>query len=190
MHHMEVAATCTSFEEVLQKSATHTIDVAVLDRYLGDVDLLSKYTDLNNALPTARLVIFTAFPDVDDAGKAIKLGFRGYLDKGRGLQATLLFVEKVYNGEVCVDLTKSNSKKKIFLDSDQEKVLAGILIDLTNKEIAHDCDRSESWFYEKQGQLFNLFHVDNKAALVNAAFAEGRYPDRQKYLTLIHGDTV
>ena len=69
--------------EALQLALTHRPDVVVLDLMMPGMDGFGALPRLRQALPAARIVVVSAFPDPYTLLDSIKLGADGYIDKSR-----------------------------------------------------------------------------------------------------------
>lgn len=177
VHDIQVAGVSQTYEDLLQTFSLSHPDVALLDRYLGKVDILRCYKDLRKLSPSSKLIIFTGFPHPDDAKQAIALGFSAYVDKGNSLEVILTCVRKVYTGETCIVILKGFDTpplaKELVLTPEQKKILCLKAKGLKGREIAMACGRGEAWLYGQLGELKMRFDVEDADSLVKIALEQG-----------------
>jgi DNA-binding NarL/FixJ family response regulator len=169
---IEVVGTANSYEDLLKIGSEVKPDIALLDRYLGKVDLMGRFSELKMLTPGAHLIIFTAFPHPNDAQKAIQLGYRGYVDKGNKLEVIINCIRKVFMGGTCINLTNP-SKALPELTPDEEKVLRLTVSGLMVKEIASHCKHTESWVYSTRKILIDKFGASDLNNLIDKALDVG-----------------
>lgn len=78
-----VAGHASEGGEALRLAERHRPDVVVLDLQMPGMDGLTALPLLRALLPTARIVVVSAFPDPLTLADAIEQGVDGYIDKSR-----------------------------------------------------------------------------------------------------------
>lgn len=79
----QVVAQAGDGREALELAAAHRPDVVVLDLQMPGMDGLAALPGLRAALPGARIVVFSAFPDPFTLVDVVQRGADGYIDKSR-----------------------------------------------------------------------------------------------------------
>jgi DNA-binding NarL/FixJ family response regulator len=96
---LELAATCTSGEEALERFAEVAPDVIVLDFKLAQLDGVAVLRQLNENGFAGQVVFLTAQMDDGDALEAIRLGARGIVFKDQAPEELVTALRRVLSGE-------------------------------------------------------------------------------------------
>lgn len=99
---IEVVATSSGDDKVVDLTAEHQPDVILLDYRLPGQDGLRLASDLKTAAPDARLVVLTAIVDERVALDAVEAGCVGFITKDRSLEDVVRSIRSVHSGEVMV----------------------------------------------------------------------------------------
>ncbi|MEM9036243.1 MAG: response regulator transcription factor [Actinomycetota bacterium] len=99
---IEVVATSSGDDKVLDVTAEHQPDVILLDYRLPGQDGLRLASDLKTAAPETKLVVLTAIVDERVALDAVEAGCVGFITKDRGLEDVVRSIRSVHDGEVMV----------------------------------------------------------------------------------------
>jgi DNA-binding NtrC family response regulator len=116
------ALTAANGREALQKIQDACPDLVLLDLRLPDIDGMKILQKIKESNPDLDIIIITAYMDVKDAIKAMKLGAYDYITKPFDHEELLLTIGKVFNvrqlrGEI------SNLKKRLGEKLPDEKVM-------------------------------------------------------------------
>lgn len=182
---MELVATATSFQSLMDIRDDIYVDVILLDKKLGKTDVIGKLNEINEKFKPAKIIILTAFAEVKQAKEAVIRYCSGYIDKNISSPALIHSIRKVHNGEVIIDIPnqKMEPEKELMYESelspDQKKVLLALMKHASVPPVAQEMDRSEAWVHARKQELFDIFKVDNIVKLMAKALrlGYGKYLD-------------
>ena len=175
-----VVATGASADEVLAIARQHKPDIIIVDLSMpGDVIAAIEAVATSG---TAKVVVFTAYGDVDLAMRALDAGAQGFVLKGRPSEDLSEAIEGALKGELFVspDFSKKlmvgfrhRSKREKELRaaklSARERQLVECLLEAkSNKEIARTLQLSEKTVKHYMTNLMNKLRVKSRVEVVLA----------------------
>jgi two-component system, NarL family, nitrate/nitrite response regulator NarL len=125
---MEVLDVAEDGATALRTMARSEPDLVLIDLGLPDMDGIDLGRKILLEHPEARVVAVTAFRDADRVQRALRAGFRGYLDKETPLRRFMAGVVATIRGEVVVHQTKERSGAEDRSDEDR-------FVDLLRRQI-------------------------------------------------------
>lgn len=97
---MRCAGVVTQAENLAKVVADAKPDVLVLDLRMPGVNALQFVTDLSQAQPQTRVIIYSGYDDRETIDTAIEAGAWGFVSKHHDLNTLVEAVRKVARGEV------------------------------------------------------------------------------------------
>jgi DNA-binding NarL/FixJ family response regulator len=148
-------------------------------------DVFAAISEVTARTPPIRVVIFTAFSNVDMALRALDAGAHGFVLKGRPSTELLTAIETVKNGELFVSpdfsprlmggfRNRSRREKELRsarLSTREMQIVEYLLQAKSNKEIARALDLSEKTIKHYMTNLMNKLKVKSRLEVVLAAQA-------------------
>lgn len=161
-------------------------DVVILDAFPNDIDKTEVIESIKNKVPQSRVLIFTKHYTEEDCLKCIKLGARGYLQKGIKVDELVECLKLVANGDAMVFtseavkalessfLSSERSKKNQHELSNREKeILKLVSQGINTKEISERCFVSETTIKAHLKRIMEKLHAKNRAEAVAKAIEQG-----------------
>lgn len=178
----EIVGTALSADDAVTLAEKTTPDVIILDLSMpGDVNAaIGKIT--KNA-PAIRVIIFTAFANVDLALQALDVGAHGFVLKGRPSSELFSAIESVQRGELFVSPDfapklmggfRNRSQRRRELQSArlsprELQIVDHLLEGKSNKEIANALQLSEKTIKHYMTNLMTKLRVKSRLEVVLAA---------------------
>ena len=100
---MVVAGEASNVEDTLQGLSTLEPDVTVLDIAMGNTSGIDSVRRVREAAPDARIVVYTAFTQLEVAIQALDLGVQGYLLKDSPHPGLAMAIRIVHEGGTFID---------------------------------------------------------------------------------------
>jgi DNA-binding NarL/FixJ family response regulator len=157
-------------------------DVVLLDVRLRDEDGLSAIGRILAALPSVRIIMFSAY-DVDEyVFSAIRAGARGYLLKGAASSELALALRTVYAGDPyvspslsakLVDQLQTRPRASRLLTAREMMVLKLMAAGLSNRDIAGSLSITERTVKFHVTSILNKLGADNRTQAVAVATRRG-----------------
>lgn len=185
---MRVVAMAGNQEEALERAASETPDVIILDLLLGDEDALTFLPELCQASPKSRVLILTGVQSPDSHRRAIRRGAMGIVLKEHAADQLLKAIKKVHDGEVWIersmvgDMIQELSRPpmvdpemvKIESLTDREReVIALVGEGLKNKQVGERLFISETTVTHHLSSVFSKLDVSDRLELIIYAFRHG-----------------
>jgi DNA-binding NarL/FixJ family response regulator len=150
-------------------------DVMILDLSMPG-DAFSAIDKLSRVAPSLKLVVFTAFANVDLALRALELGAHAFVLKGRPAEDLYEAIEAVQRGALFVSPEfserlaegwrsrgrRQHGDDKVRLSAREQQLVDGLLAGKTNKEIAQSLQLSEKTIKHYMTNLMNKLRVKNR----------------------------
>jgi len=186
--HMRVVAMAGNQTEALERAATETPDVIILDLLLGDEDALSSLPELCEASPKSRVLVLTGVQNPDSHRRAIRRGAMGIVLKEHAADQLLKAIKKVYAGEVWIERSMMGSmiqelSKPAIVDPEVSKieslterereVIALVGEGLKNKQVGERLFISETTVTHHLSSVFSKLEVSDRLELIIYAFRHG-----------------
>lgn len=186
--HMRVVAMAGNQAEALERAASETPDVIILDLLLGDDDGLSFLPELCEASPQSRVLVLTGVQNPDSHRRAIRRGAMGIVLKEHAADQLLKAIKKVYEGEVWIERSMMGSviqelNKPAMVDpeiakieslTDREReVIALVGEGLKNKQIGERLFISETTVTHHLSSVFAKLEVSDRLELIIYAIRHG-----------------
>ena len=175
-----IAATGSSAEDAVQIALAHRPDVVILDLSMPG-DVFAAIDRITGSSPTLKIVIFTAFANVDLALKAIDAGAHGFVLKGAPAEDLHDAIKTVMLGELYVSPEFSqrlvaglrNRSKQVLpaakLSARERQIVVLLLEAKTNKEIAKALELTEKTVKHYMTNLMNKLDVKSRLQVALAA---------------------
>ncbi len=191
----EIVGTGVSADEAVTLAGTSSPDVMILDLSMpGDVN--AAIATITTVTPSIRIIIFTAFANVEMALRALDAGAHGFVLKGRPSSELFAAIETVLRGELFVSpdfapklmsgFRNRSKRKKEFesarLSPRELQIVDGLLEGKSNKEIANTLELSEKTIKHYMTNLMTKLKVRNRLEVVLAVKSlsgSGRAPDEE-----------
>ena len=143
---IEVVGDAFDGEDTVRKALKLKPDVVVLDLVMPRKDGIAATAELQQKLPSAKVLVLTTFSSSEDIAKALKAGASGVILKSSSNDEMIAAVLKVAKGERYL----SDEVKQLLKDDPplpdlsprQFEILSLIARGLTNKEISSQLDIS------------------------------------------------
>ena len=143
---IEVVGDAFDGEDTVRKALKLKPDVIVLDLVMPRKDGIAATAELQQKLPSAKVLVLTTFSSSEDIAKALKTGASGAILKSSSNDEMIAAVLKVARGERYL----SDEVKQLLKDDPplpdlsprQLEIIGSIARGLTNKEIATQLDIS------------------------------------------------
>ncbi|HEY0854395.1 MAG TPA: response regulator transcription factor [Devosia sp.] len=178
----EIVGTAMSADEAVTLAETTTPDVMILDLSMpGDVN--AAIGKIIKGAPAIRVIIFTAFANVDLALQALDVGAHGFVLKGRPSSELFSAIESVRRGELFVSpdfapklmggfRNRSQRKREMAsarLSPREVQIVDCLLEGKSNKEIANALELSEKTIKHYMTNLMTKLRVKSRLEVVLAA---------------------
>ena len=185
---MRVVAMAGNQAEALERAASQTPDVIILDLLLGDEDALNFLPELCNTSPKSRVLVLTGVQNPDSHRRAIRRGAMGIVLKEHAADQLLKAIKKVYDGEVWIERSMMGSMiqelnkpplvdrevAKIESLTDREReVIALVGEGLKNKQVGERLFISETTVTHHLSSVFSKLEVSDRLELIIYAFRHG-----------------
>ncbi|MBN1601534.1 MAG: response regulator transcription factor [Chitinispirillaceae bacterium] len=161
-------------------------DVIILDAFPNNVDKTDEIEIIRNKIPQSRVLVFTQHHEDENCLKCIKLGARGYLQKGIKVEELVECIKLVANGDAMVftsDAAKAleysflrndRSKKNVNELSNREKeILKLVSQGISTKDISDKCFVSETTIKAHLKRIMEKLNAKNRAQAVAKAIDQG-----------------
>ena len=103
-HGYEISPVARSAAEMVTLVRRDRPDVCVIDRHAAMDDDVAAIGRVRAASDSTNVLVLSANPDPEAAGRALDAGASGYLHQSRGVGALVGALERVLQGEVVVDV--------------------------------------------------------------------------------------
>lgn len=177
----EIVATGMSASEALEIGRSGKADVLILDLSMPG-DVFGAIDQLTGEIPLLKLVVFTAFANVDLALKALDAGAHAFVLKGSPADDLYDAIAAVRRGELFVssefsqrlaagyrNRTRKGAVAAVKLSEREQQLVQCLLEGKTNKEIARSLALTEKTVKHYMTNLMNKLQVKNRLEVVLAA---------------------
>ncbi|OGV45777.1 MAG: hypothetical protein A2X46_09320 [Lentisphaerae bacterium GWF2_57_35] len=174
-------------EEAIRKTERLRPDVLLLDLRLKVGSGLAVCRAVKTVLPSAKVLVLTAFADDDLVWEAIAAGADGYILKEIGSKSLYTAICKVHGGKPILDILATArlighvrdgvdglAKKAALLSPQERRLIAGIAEGKTNKEIGRFLGLSEKTVKNYLSHAFEKMNVSRRSQL---AALYSKYPN-------------
>lgn len=158
-------------------------DVAVLDVAMPVLNGVDAAREMADAAPKTRVILLTALPDPQFVGAAARVGVRGFVGKGQGIEELALAIRTVAEGGVYVppgvsravlDAAKAGAAAgTLQLTPREREVVRLVAGGQSTKEIAAALHISAKTVEFHRGRLMAKLNIHDTAGLVRYAIREG-----------------
>ena len=155
-----------------------TPEVMILDLSMPG-DVFAAIDVMTEASPTLKLVVFTAFANVDLAIRALDAGAHAFVLKGRPYEDLFEAIEAARRGELYVSpgfapqlvagYRNWSRRETVKLSARERQLLDCLMQGNTNKEIASTLKLTEKTVKHYMTNLMNKLQVKNRVEVVLAA---------------------
>lgn len=185
---MRVVGMAGNREEALERAASETPDVIILDLLLGDEDALTFLPELCQTSPKSRVLILTGVQNPDSHRRAIRRGAMGIVLKEHAADQLLKAIKKVHEGEVWIersmvgDMIQELSRPAMVdpelvkiesLTEREREVISLIGEGLKNKQVGERLFISETTVTHHLSSVFSKLEVSDRLELIIYAFRHG-----------------
>ena len=183
--HIQVTDLYHSAPELLQHIKKNSPDVLILDRQLQDSDGAETVRALLKLMPALPILIFSSTDNLYQVKKMLEAGCQGYLLKDADNDTLLKAIETLYKGNRFLSPSletallddmfkhKNATRKEATLSKRELEVLALIVKEYTNQEIAAHLFLSLSTVEFHRVNMLQKLGVKNTAGLVRVAVQAG-----------------
>lgn len=141
---MQVAATATDGEQLMEAVRRHAPDVVVLDLEMGEFGGLRCLELLRTGHPQVRVLVLTAYSDGESMRAALEGGAAGFALKTEPPQQTVASIRQVHRGHLVFPLAArrwlmrgGTPQERGEITEREREILALVAEGLTNAQIAH-----------------------------------------------------
>lgn len=185
---MRVVAMAGNQAEALDRAASQTPDVIILDLLLGDEDALNFLPELCSTSPKSRVLVLTGVQNPDSHRRAIRRGAMGIVLKEHAADQLLKAIKKVYDGEVWIERSMMGSmiqelNKPPLVDPEvakieslterEREVISLVGEGLKNKQVGERLFISETTVTHHLSSVFSKLDVSDRLELIIYAFRHG-----------------
>lgn len=185
---MQVVAQAGNRVEALERAATESPDVIILDLVLGDEDGLSFLPELCQASPSSRVLVLTGVQNADAHRRAIRRGAMGIVLKEHAADQLLKAIMKVSEGEVWIERSMMGSMIQEFnkpamvdpevakiesLTDREREVIALVGEGLKNRQVGERLFISETTVTHHLSSVYLKLEVSDRLELIIYAFRHG-----------------
>ena len=185
---MTVVAMASNRGEALDLAAKAAPNLILLDLDLGGENALDFLTQLQETVPTARVLVLTGLRDTDHHRQAVQLGAMGVVLKEHAPDVLIKAIEKVHDGEIWLDrptmgrmLREMSARDEKEVDPEvakiesltqrEREVVTLIAEGLKNKQIAQRLFISETTVTHHLSSVYSKLGVADRLELVIYAFS-------------------
>ena len=166
---MEVVATATSGDQVVDAVRRHAPDLVVLDLEMGEVGGLSCLERIKADRPGLRVLVLTAYSDGESMRAALEGGADGYALKTEPPQQTVASIRQVHRGHLVFPLAArrwllrgpAHAEPNQLTDRERE-ILALVAEGLTNAQVAARLRVSENTVKFHLQNLYLKLKLNNR----------------------------
>jgi two-component system nitrate/nitrite response regulator NarL len=177
--------------EALAAAADLAPDIILLDVDLGGASGLDLISDLQAAVPQARVLVLTGVRDPERLGRAVRLGARGVVRKDEEREVLVQAITKVHAGEVWLDpapsrpvlraITQLHTGQAVDLEAAkiatlslrEREIITLVAQGLKNRPIAQRLCLAEATVRHHLTAIFAKLDVTDRLGLVVYAYRHG-----------------
>jgi DNA-binding NarL/FixJ family response regulator len=177
----EVVATGGSADEAVAIAHRARPQILILDLSMPG-DVFAAIDAITLASPTLKVVVFTAFANVDLALRALDAGAHAFVLKGRPSEDLNEAIESVLRGDLYVspefapklvtgfrNRSRRETRATVKLSAREKQLIECLLEAKSNKEIAHTLQLTEKTVKHYMTNLMNKLKVRSRVEVVIAA---------------------
>jgi two-component system, NarL family, nitrate/nitrite response regulator NarL len=177
----EIVGTGTTADEALGLARSKLPDVMILDLSMPG-EVFGAIEEISRQIPTLKLVVFTAFANVDLALKALDAGAHAFVLKGRPADDLYEAIQAVRRGDLFVspefsqrvvagfrNRARRETTAVVKLSAREQQLVNCLLEGQTNKEIARTLELTEKTVKHYMTNLMTKLQVKNRLEVVLAA---------------------
>lgn len=167
----------SSLQQLKERIASHSIDIAIIDAHFPDGNLLHTLPEIRKACPGSKILIFTGIEESTHALKFLNAGANGFLSKlneEEEIRKALLTL--IRQGEYISPSTQAllmNSLHNpglvnpLFSLTEREREIAGLYAaGYGNLEIANKLEVKQNTISTLKKRIFDKLHIDNLVELI------------------------
>jgi DNA-binding NarL/FixJ family response regulator len=183
---LEVVGQLSSADDLVETARRTRADIVLLDVEMPGVDPFAAVADLREQMPSARVIMLSAFVRDSYIDEAYRVGAWGYLSKRSSPDAVIQNIRNVargewaYSPEVRVRLStavpkarREASSRLSDLSGREQQILRLIARGLTRTEIAKQLSRSPMTVDNHRKSIMKKLGLRDRTDLVRYAIAEG-----------------
>jgi len=178
--HIDVVASATNLENLVNLLQDKTIDIVVLDLELLGISSIRDIKGLVKDFSDSKIILFTAVSEKMYAPTAVKAGVSSYVMKTATLKELESVISKVAKGETVINdevkkaielLSKGKKADRLFkkLSTREVEVLRYLNDGKKNKEVAEILGLDEKTISTYKLRLLAKLNVTNLVDLLNKA---------------------
>lgn len=161
----------------------NTIDVAVLDINMPEMDGIDLSRYIKSNFPTVKILILTMHNEIKFIRRVLEAGAHGYILKNKGKKELLTAIKTVYDTGQCIgeevnnilisSMRTPNIQGRIKLTKREREVLEFIAKGLSTPEIAKKLSRANTTINSHRQNLIEKTGVKNSKELILFAIENG-----------------
>lgn len=175
---MEVVAEARNWPEAVEQVVQNRPDVAVLDLHMRGMEPAEGVTALREKLPTAQIIIYSAFSTDEEVYQVFSAGARGYIVKGEtGRDDLIVCIRAVSRGEMWIHPSAAARLAARMsapnLTAREIQVLRLMVGGKSNKEIGSSLDVTEGTVKVHVNHILSKLGVTGRVEAIMAAARRG-----------------
>lgn len=176
IEYITLSGTASNAFEAIQAFRDTTVDVAIVDINLPDINGLDLTKKIKNEYPLVNVLAMSTFKERSYIIQMIQNGASGYLLKSATKEEIEEAIRSAYVGKLylsldinSVDVSEKMNRPMPIISSREKEVLKLIASGLTNPQIAEKLFISLHTVDSHRKNLLTKFNVNNTASLVKEA---------------------
>jgi len=186
---IKVVAEASNGRDAIKLVKDFSPAVAIIDIAMPTLNGLEVARQIRKAVPTTKVLIFSAYSDQEYVEQAVALGAFGYVLKTNPVKVLATAIREVNKGEYffdpyikkhfgdqyqkLADMAKLSDRKKYKLSSRETEVLQLIAEGRSNKEISGELSISVKTVEKHRQHIMEKLKVHNTADLTRYAISKG-----------------
>ncbi len=176
LEYITLSGTASNAFQAMQILKDITVDVAIVDINLPDVNGLTLTKKIKTECPLVKVLAMSTFKERSYIVQMIQHGASGYLLKSATKEEIEEAIRSAYEGKLylsldinSVDVSEKTNRSMPFISSREREVLKLIADGLTNPQIAEKLFISLHTVDSHRKNLLTKFEVSNTASLIKLA---------------------
>ncbi len=178
----QICGTGTCASDALALVSSQNLDVLILDLSMPG-DVFAAIHDVAAASPKTKIVIFTAYANVDLALRSFESGAHAYVLKGRPFEEVLSAIEAAKLGDIFVSPNfapklisgfrnqrrTDSAAEPLHLSARENQIVECLFSAMSNKEIARQLHLTEKTVKHYMTNLMNKLQVKSRLEVIIAS---------------------
>lgn len=178
---IQLAASCGSGDEAVEKTLEFIPDVVLLDIRMPGKSGIDALREIKTALPQTKIIMLTTFEDDKNVALACELGADGYLIKDLKPDVLIMSIKCIYNDMVLFHrsvyntiqssgMSQKASEKRIeigdmIFDQIDVAIMKYISVGKSNKEIAQLLNYTEGTIKNKVSKILSTTGLSDRTGI-------------------------